>query len=144
MPNAPAVANRTGERRRRSRPWLRRCAVAAVLAVLNWALDAVCLWLCFRAVSDEPVDVTQVLLAFCAGMAAGTLTIVPGSLGIIDNALILGLVTGGAATATAIAAVVLYRVITFGFLISVGWITWLVLDRRGPSAPETPVHSSGC
>ncbi|SNY55367.1 lysylphosphatidylglycerol synthase transmembrane domain-containing protein [Paractinoplanes atraurantiacus] len=107
-----------------------RGLVAAVAAVLNWGLDAACLWLCLRAVSDEPINATQVLLAFCAGMAAGTVTIVPGGLGIIDSALILGLVSGGIGTSTAIAAVVLYRIISFGFIIGMGWISWLVMRRR--------------
>ncbi|MEV4346783.1 YbhN family protein [Actinoplanes sp. NPDC049596] len=103
---------------------------AAVSAVLNWGLDAVCLWLCLRAVTGQPIDGTEVLLAFCAGMAAGTVTIVPGGLGIIDSALILGLVAGGVETATAIAAVVLYRIISFGFIIGAGWVSWLVMRRR--------------
>jgi uncharacterized protein (TIRG00374 family) len=107
-----------------------RGAAAAIMALLNWGLDAVCLWMCLRAISDEPVNVTAVLLAFCAGMAAGTVTIIPGGLGIIDSALILGLVTGGVAAATAIAGVVLYRIISFGFVIGAGWVMWLVMRRR--------------
>ncbi|WP_436533300.1 lysylphosphatidylglycerol synthase transmembrane domain-containing protein [Actinoplanes sp. HUAS TT8] len=105
-------------------------AAAAIAAILNWAFDAVCLWLCLRAVTGGPIDSTQVLLAFCAGMAAGTITIIPGGLGIIDSALILGLVTGGVDTPTAIAAVVLYRIISFGFIIGAGWISWLIMRRR--------------
>ncbi|MFI5889544.1 YbhN family protein [Actinoplanes sp. NPDC051513] len=107
-----------------------RGVAAAIFAVLNWGLDAVCLWMCLRAISDDPINGTQVLLAFCAGMAAGTVTIIPGGLGIIDSALILGLVTGGVDTSTAIAAVVLYRIISFGFIIGAGWITWFVMRRR--------------
>jgi uncharacterized membrane protein YbhN (UPF0104 family) len=107
---------------------------AATFAVLNWGLDAVCLWMCLRAISDDPINPTQLLLAFCAGMAAGTVTVIPGGLGIIDSALILGLVTGGVETPTAIAAVVLYRIISFGFIIGVGWITWLVIRYRHPAA----------
>ncbi|MEV6847150.1 YbhN family protein [Actinoplanes sp. NPDC051411] len=103
---------------------------AATHAVLNWLFDAACLWMCFQAVNGTSVRATQVLLAFCAGMAAGTITIVPGGLGIIDGALILGLVAGGAGTAAAISAVVLYRLISFGFVIGTGWITWLVIRRR--------------
>ncbi|MGX6605028.1 lysylphosphatidylglycerol synthase transmembrane domain-containing protein [Micromonosporaceae bacterium Da 78-11] len=105
-------------------------AAAAIFALLNWGLDAVCLWMCLRAVTDEPINATQLLLAFCAGMAAGTVTIIPGGLGIIDSALILGLVAGGIDTATAIAAVVLYRIISLGFIIGAGWISWLVMRRR--------------
>jgi len=116
-------------------------ALAAIAyAVLNWLLDAACLWLCFHAVGGGgAISATQVLLAFCAGMAAGTITIVPGGLGIIDSALILGLVTGGVATATAIAAVVLYRVVSFGFIISLGWIWLLAMKRMERSCPAPAV-----
>jgi hypothetical protein len=107
-----------------------QATTATTYAVLNWLFDAACLWMCFQAVNGTSVRATQVLLAYCAGMAAGTITIVPGSLGIIDGALILGLVAGGAGTATAISAVVLYRLISFGFVVGTGWITWLVIRRR--------------
>jgi hypothetical protein len=107
-----------------------QATTAATHAVLNWLFDAACLWMCFQAVNGTSVRATQVLLAYCAGMAAGTITIVPGGLGIIDGALILGLVAGGAGTATAISAVVLYRLISFGFVVGTGWITWLVIRRR--------------
>ncbi|MEV6491976.1 YbhN family protein [Actinoplanes sp. NPDC051633] len=108
----------------------RHGTAAAAFAVLNWVADAVCLWLCFHAISDASISATQVLLAYCAGMAAGTITIIPGGLGIIDSALILGLVTGGVDVSTAIATVVLYRLISFVFIIGAGWITWLVIRHR--------------
>ncbi|MET7401474.1 YbhN family protein [Dactylosporangium sp. NPDC005572] len=115
-------------------------AAAATFAILNWALDAVCLWLCVRAVTGDPIDATQVLLAFCAAMAAGTVTIVPGGLGIVDSALILGLLAGGIDTATAIAAVVLYRIISFGFIIGAGWVAWLLMQRPCRGAATIPTH----
>ena len=102
---------------------------AALFALSNWFLDAICLWLCFRAVGEHPAGLPEVLLAFCAAMAAGTLTIVPGGLGIIDSALILGLIAGGAGTPAAVAAVVLYRVISFGFIMAIGWISWVRIRR---------------
>lgn len=110
---------------------------AATYALLNWLLDAGCLWLCLHSVTDQAITATQLLLAFCAGVAAGTLTIVPGGLGIIDNALILGLIAGGLDTPTAIAAVVLYRLINLGFVIGAGWIAWgLVLRRTRREQPQ--------
>ncbi len=104
--------------------------VVGTLAMLNWLLDAACLWLCLSAVSVPPVSIGLALLAFCAGMAVGSLTIVPGGLGIIDSALILTLVSGGVDGGTAIAGVVLYRLISFGFIIGAGWLAWLILKRR--------------
>ncbi|WP_213009497.1 lysylphosphatidylglycerol synthase transmembrane domain-containing protein [Paractinoplanes toevensis] len=111
---------------------------AAAYAVLNWLLDAVCLWLCFRAIGEPPAGLTAVLLAFCAAMAAGTITIVPGGLGIIDSALILGLMAGGVGGAAALATVVLYRVISFGFIIGVGWLSWLRIRRAAAPLTTAP------
>ncbi|GAB2857559.1 YbhN family protein [Actinocorallia aurea] len=108
----------------------RHALAAAAYALLNWLLDAVCLGLCFHAVSDTPLDTVQILIAFCAGMAAGSITIVPGGLGIIDSALILGLITAGITTPTAIATIVLYRLISFAFIIGIGWLTWLLIRRH--------------
>ncbi|MCU7726293.1 YbhN family protein [Actinoplanes sp. KI2] len=115
-----------------------RGGLAALLALANWLLDALCLWLCFRAVGEQPAPLTVVLLAFCAAMAAGTITIVPGGLGIIDSALILGLIAGGVPTAAAVAAVVLYRVISFGFIVALGWLSWLGM-RAPHDTTATPV-----
>jgi uncharacterized membrane protein YbhN (UPF0104 family) len=114
---------------------------AALFALSNWFLDAICLWLSFRAIGVHPAGLPDVLLAFCAAMAAGTITIVPGGLGIIDSALILGLIAGGVDTSAAVAAVVLYRLISFGFIMAIGWLSWLRIRRSpqaDPSAPPPP------
>jgi uncharacterized membrane protein YbhN (UPF0104 family) len=108
-------------------------AAAVTFALLNWLLDAACLWLCCIAVGGGTISAGQLLLAFCAGMAAGTITIVPGGLGIIDGALILGLMAGGIGAEIAIAVVVLYRLITLGFIIGVGWLSYLAI-RPAPAA----------
>lgn len=104
--------------------------VAVTYAVANWLLDAVCLWMCCLAVGAESITTTQLLVAYCAGMAAASLPVVPGGLGVIDSALILGLVAGGVPGSTAIAAVVLYRFISLGFIVGAGWIIWLLMRRR--------------
>ena len=119
-------------------------AAALGHAVLNWLFDAAALWMCLRAISDDPASGTQVLLAFCAGMAAGSITLVPGGLGIIDNALVVGLVATGVPAATAIAAVVLYRLLTLGFVVGAGWLAWLAVRGPQPLTGGTPVeHNLG-
>jgi uncharacterized membrane protein YbhN (UPF0104 family) len=104
--------------------------VAVTYAVANWLLDAVCLWMCCLAVGAEEITTTQLLVAYCAGMAAASVPVVPGGLGVIDSALIIGLVAGGLPGSTAIAAVVLYRLISLGFIVGAGWIIWLLMRRR--------------
>jgi len=114
--------------------------VAGLLAVANWLLDAACLWMCCVAVHANHIGVVELVIAYCAGMAAASIPIIPGGLGTIDGALVLGLVTGGLTASGAIAAVVLYRMITFGFIVGAGWIVWLFIryaQRRRP-APRGP------
>ncbi len=105
-------------------------AVAVLLALLNWLFDALCLWLCCVAVGATEVNPVNLVIAYCAGMAAASVPIVPGGLGVVDGALILGLVAGGLVSAYAVAAVVLYRLISFGFIIGLGWLFWLVIRAR--------------
>jgi uncharacterized protein (TIRG00374 family) len=101
-----------------------------VLAVANWLFDALCLWMCCVAVGATGLTATKLVVAYCAGMAAASVPIVPGGLGVIDGALILGLVAGGLTSSSAVAAVVLYRVISLGFIIGAGWLVWLTFQRR--------------
>jgi len=102
---------------------------AAGQALLNWVLDALALVLCIRAVGGEVPGLLPLLLAYAAGMTAASLTIVPGGLGVVDGALVLGLVTAGTAAGPAIAAVVLYRLLSLGLVGGIGWALYL-LDRR--------------
>lgn len=105
-------------------------AAAVLLAVANWLLDALCLWMCCVAVGADGITATKLVIAYCAGMAAASVPIVPGGLGVVDGALVLGLVAGGVPGSSAVAAVVLYRLISFGFIIGAGWLVWLVLRHR--------------
>ncbi|TQS42597.1 lysylphosphatidylglycerol synthase transmembrane domain-containing protein [Cryptosporangium phraense] len=105
-------------------------AVASYFALANWLLDALCLWLCCRAVGAPDITAAHLILAYCAGMAAASIPLVPGNLGVVDGALIVGLVAGGLTTSSAIAAVVLYRIISLGFIITAGWIVWLLIRRK--------------
>ena len=99
-------------------------------ALLNWLFDALCLWMCCVAVGGEQINPVHLVIAYCAGMAAASVPIVPGGLCVVDGALVLGLVAGGLTTASAVAAVVLYRLISFGFIIGLGWIVWLIIQAR--------------
>jgi uncharacterized membrane protein YbhN (UPF0104 family) len=104
--------------------------IAVVLALLNWLFDALCLWMCCVAVGAPGINATKLVIAYCAGMAAASVPIVPGGLGVVDGALILGLVAGGLPTSFAVAAVVLYRLVSFGFIIGAGWLVWLAIRAK--------------
>jgi len=89
-------------------------ALAVVLAVANWLFDALCLWMCCVAVGADGLTATKLVVAYCAGMAAAS---VP-------------MVAGGLTSTFAVAAVVLYRLISFGFIIGAGWLVWLAVRPR--------------
>jgi uncharacterized protein (TIRG00374 family) len=112
--------------------------IAVVLAVANWLLDALCLWMCCIAVGATDIHPAQLVIAYCAGMAAASLPIVPGGLGVVDGALVLGLVAGGLTSSSAVAAVVLYRLISFGFIIGTGWLVWLIMRARADAPRGVP------
>ena len=106
-------------------------------SVANWLLDAVCFGLCCLAAGARGLSVTQVFVAYTAGMAAASVPVVPGGLGVVDGALTLGLTVGGTPVDDAIASVILYRLISLVLVIGVGWVLWMLLRRRGVTAEVT-------
>jgi uncharacterized protein (TIRG00374 family) len=111
-------------------------AVASILwwGVANWVLDCGCLALSFLAVGVG-VPWKGLLLAYGAGQLAANLPITPGGLGVVEGSLTIALVAFGGAETSTVAAVLLYRIITFWGELPVGWGTWGALAwiaRRSP------------
>jgi uncharacterized protein (TIRG00374 family) len=102
--------------------------VAAAWAIGNWMLDCGCLVFAFLAVGVA-VPWRGLPLAYGAGMLAANLPITPGGLGVVEGSLTIALVVYGGAAGTTVAAVVLYRILSFWILVAVGWASWLVLTR---------------
>jgi lysylphosphatidylglycerol synthase-like protein len=65
-----------------------------------------------------------VMVAYIAGMSASGLSLLPGGLGVVDAAMIFALTQGGVSTTLATAGVLLYRLISFALVVSLGWIIW--------------------
>lgn len=113
----------------RRRDW----AAAAGLAAANWAFDCACLVLAFVALGAA-VPWRGLLLAYGGGQLAANLPITPGGLGVVEGSLTIGLVYYGGAEVTTVAAVLLYRIISFWALLPVGWTSWLALRVRAKRA----------
>lgn len=92
-------------------------------------------------VSETEVSSLQVLAVFAFGRLIGALPITPGGLGVIELGYIGGLVAAGGNEPQVVAAVLLFRVLTFGVQVPLGGFTYLIWRarsgwRRATPAPE--------
>jgi uncharacterized protein (TIRG00374 family) len=103
--------------------------------VASWLLDCGCLALSFMAVGVG-VPWKGLLLAYGAGQLAANLPITPGGLGVVEGSLMIALVAFGGAETQTVAAVLLYRIISFWGELPVGWATWgaMIWGHRGARA----------
>lgn len=98
------------------------------LGMVNWLADAAVLVVSIRAVGG-PVPWTDILLVYGSGVAAQSLNITPGGLGVAEGAMSLALVATGLRASQALAAVLLYRVASFWLVALTGWLVLLLLRR---------------
>jgi hypothetical protein len=87
----------------------------------NWLLDCACFAMMFRAI-DAPIPWTGLLLAYGAGQLAATLPITPGGLGVVEGSITVALVYFGGTETSTVNAVLLYRLISFWFILVLGWL----------------------
>jgi uncharacterized protein (TIRG00374 family) len=114
------------------RPRTRVWASGLAFALLNWVADALCLLASGRAVGIT-VPPGTLLLAYAAGMAAASaVPLLPGGLGPLDAVLVLVLTHSGAPLATASAAVLIYRAISFALVAATGWVILAIQQRHSP------------
>jgi uncharacterized protein (TIRG00374 family) len=107
-------------------------AAAALLLVVCWAADGMCLALSFFALGDSP-PWTGLLLAYCAAQLAAMIPFTPGGLGVVEGSLTVALVAFGGAAQAALSAVLLYRLISFWGLLPGGaacYVGLRITDRR--------------
>jgi putative heme transporter len=81
-------------------------------------------------VSEREVSALQVLAVFAFGRLIGALPITPGGLGLIEFGYIGGLVAAGGDQPQVVAAVLLFRTLTFGVPIPIGALTYLIWRRK--------------
>jgi uncharacterized protein (TIRG00374 family) len=117
-------------------------ARSLVMGMANWLGDLSCLALSFMAVGTG-IPWRGLLLAYGAGQLAVALPVTPGGLGVVEGSLTVALVAFGGGETSTVAAVLLYRIISFWGLLPVGWGSWLAvaLVNRNRVAVE-PVNAA--
>lgn len=110
--------------------WTPRQMLTSFLwGIVNWGLDCGCLIMSFVALGVD-VPWRGLLLAYGAGQLAANLPITPGGLGVVEGSLTVALVAYGGAEVSTVAAVFLYRLISFWGELPVGWAAWGWLARN--------------
>ena len=110
-------------------------AAAVLWSLANWWLDLTALALAFAAVGAQ-VPWRGLLLAYGAGQLAANLPVTLGGLGVVEGSLTFALVFYGGAQETTVAAVLLYRIISFWMMLVIGWTAALAIRLRTPHLDE--------
>jgi uncharacterized membrane protein YbhN (UPF0104 family) len=77
-------------------------------------------------VSESDVSALQVLAVFAFGRLLTALPVTPGGLGVVELGYIGGLIAAGGSRPQVVAAVLLFRVLTYGIQIPIGGFTYLI------------------
>jgi putative heme transporter len=125
----------------------RDLVVSLLAATGNWVFDCACLACGFLAVGAS-VPWRGLLLAYGAGQLAANLPITPGGLGVVEGSITVALVALGGSELSTVAAVLVYRIVSFWGFLPVGWLSFAVLAfgrrraiRKGRAALSE--HTSG-
>jgi putative heme transporter len=129
------VARLVGLRLKR-RGW----AFVFLMATLNWVANIACLALALLA-TRGPVPWSGLILAWSVGVGAASFGLTPGGLGLVEAALAGALIAAGVHTPQAVAAVLVYRLISFWLVDALGWIFYVTTRERGRPLPPVPDSS---
>ena len=108
------------------------------LGLVNWLADAAVLAVSIHA-AGAAIPWHDLLLVYGAGVAAQSLNLTPGGVGVAEGALSLALVGTGVRAGQALAAVLLYRLVSFWLVALAGWRVFLWIrhsqHRRRDAGP---------
>ncbi|MDO4911372.1 MAG: YbhN family protein [Corynebacterium sp.] len=96
----------------------------AIWSFLNWFFEILALYAAIRAVDMNHISIGATILAFVTAKILGTVQVTPGGLGPVETALTMALTTAGMSAGHAIGAVVIYRLISYGLMVLIGWLIY--------------------
>lgn len=105
------------------------------LGFLNWLFDAAVLFAALAAMG-QTVPFRGVVVAYTLGQLVSAIPILPGGGGTIEATMAAGLILAGDTGAAAIAAVILYRIVSAWGLVPLGWGLWRTMPNAHPAQLE--------
>jgi uncharacterized protein (TIRG00374 family) len=115
---------------------------ALLAAALNTLFDYLSLLAALRAVHADPRP-SLVILAYAAAEVLAQIPITPGGLGFVEAGLVGTLTLAGVPGGDALAATLLYRLVSYWLPIPLGGIAYLLFRRRYPHREESVAPDPG-
>jgi uncharacterized membrane protein YbhN (UPF0104 family) len=115
-----------------------RWRAALVSAVGNTAFDYLALLCALRAVGASPRP-SLVMLAYASAELLAQIPLTPGGLGFVEAGLVGTLTVAGVPGPAALAATLLYRLVSYWLPLPLGGLAYLAFRRRYGTAPRAAV-----
>ncbi|MGH3675432.1 MAG: lysylphosphatidylglycerol synthase transmembrane domain-containing protein [Mycobacterium sp.] len=106
----------------------RDLTVAFSWSLFNWIADVACLAFAAYAAGGLP-SLAGLTVAYAAARAVGSIPLMPGGLLVVEAVLVPGLVSSGMTLASAISAMLIYRLISWIFIAVIGWVIFFFMFR---------------
>ena len=106
----------------------RRSATAFSWSLFNWVADVACLAFAAYAAGGKP-SLAGLTVAYAAARAVGSIPLMPGGLLVVEAVLVPGLVSSGMTLASAISAMLIYRLVSWIFISAIGWVVFFFVFR---------------
>ncbi len=123
-----------------------RFLLVSTHSLLNRVLDIMALWACVWAVTGtlpglsagpDHTTLMGVVLAYVTAKLAGSAQVTPAGLGTVEAAIIATLVATGMTAVDATGVAIIYRLISFALITTVGWVVYFLhYARRGVRARD--------
>jgi uncharacterized protein (TIRG00374 family) len=97
-------------------------------SLFNWVADVACLAFAAYAAGGKP-SLAGLTVAYAAARAVGSIPLMPGGLLVVEAVLVPGLVTSGMTLASAISAMLIYRLVSWIFISGIGWVVFFFMFR---------------
>ena len=120
----------------------RDLTIAFSWSLFNWIADVACLAFAAHAAGGKP-SLAGLTVAYAAARAVGAIPLMPGGLLVVEAVLVPGLVSSGMTLASAISAMLIYRLISWIFIAAIGWVVFFFMFRTEKDVdPDAPIDEA--